>query len=484
MSNSLSLEVFNRQRLTSLLGLALDGSRLDGVVLRRVNGSVEVLQTFSVTLSLDPLTNDPELVGREIRNHLNAAGVRERRCVFGLPLKWALTSHIEMPELEEKDVEGFLQLEAERVFPCDPATLVIATSRYKLESGKAHATLIGIPRNHIEVMENVLRAAQLKAVSFSLGHTALQPAPAQASNGVLALEIGGAQVGLQITCGGGVAALRALEGALENQGGAQPALLTDVVAREVRITFGQLPGEIRSQLKVVRVFGQRDLAQQLADELELRFEALDLKVEVVSTYPAGEFGVQLPANVAVSAAFSLATGTLVKRPGLLEFLPPRVSPWKQMSTRMTSGRLRTAGLAAAAVLLVVIGAFGWQQWQLHRYEAKWKQMERTVHDLEDMQQHIVQFRPWFDESLRSLTILRAITSAFPEDGAVSAKSVEIRDPNIVSCSGVARDNRSFLRMYGNLRAVPEVKDLKVDRIQGRSPMQFTFDFHWVQGGQP
>src|SRR5215472_13983718 len=86
-----------RQRLTSLLGLSLDGSRLDGVVLRRTNGSLQIQESFSVTLSLDPLTAAPELVGREIRNHLDAAEVRERRCLVGLPLKWALTMHTKVP---------------------------------------------------------------------------------------------------------------------------------------------------------------------------------------------------------------------------------------------------------------------------------------------------------------------------------------------------------------------------------------------------
>ncbi len=79
---------------------------------------------FSVSLSLDPLTNDPELVGREIRNHLDAVGIRERHCVVGLPLKWALTTHLEVPELPEADVASFLQIEAERGFPLrrpDPA---------------------------------------------------------------------------------------------------------------------------------------------------------------------------------------------------------------------------------------------------------------------------------------------------------------------------------------------------------------------------
>jgi len=96
-----------RQRLSSLLGLALDGSRLDGVVLRRTNGSLQVQQSFSTTLSLDPLTAAPELVGREIRNHLEAAGVRERHCVVGLPLKWALTMHTKLPDLPEADVASF-----------------------------------------------------------------------------------------------------------------------------------------------------------------------------------------------------------------------------------------------------------------------------------------------------------------------------------------------------------------------------------------
>jgi len=48
-----------RKKLTSLLGLNLDGNRLEGVVLRRTNGSLQLQQTFSVTLSLDPSRRRP-----------------------------------------------------------------------------------------------------------------------------------------------------------------------------------------------------------------------------------------------------------------------------------------------------------------------------------------------------------------------------------------------------------------------------------------
>jgi Tfp pilus assembly PilM family ATPase len=137
MNNILKINFRKRKRLTSVLGLALDGSRLDGVVLRRTNGSLQLLQSFSVTLTLDPLTAAPELVGREIRNQLDAAGVRERHCVVGVPLKWALTAHTELPPLPEADAASLLQMEAERGFPCDVATLQLAIRAARWPAAKS-----------------------------------------------------------------------------------------------------------------------------------------------------------------------------------------------------------------------------------------------------------------------------------------------------------------------------------------------------------
>src|ERR1700722_11941458 len=110
MNNVLKINFGKPKRLTSLLGLSLDGSRLEGIVLRRTNGSVRILQSFYAELTLDPLTAAPELVGREIRNHLEAAGVRERNCVVGLPLKWVLAAHTELPPLPEADATSLLQM--------------------------------------------------------------------------------------------------------------------------------------------------------------------------------------------------------------------------------------------------------------------------------------------------------------------------------------------------------------------------------------
>jgi hypothetical protein len=48
----------------------------------------------------------------------------------------------------------------------------------------------------------------------------------------------------------------------------------------------------------------------------------------------------------------------------------------------------------------------------------------------------------------------------------------------VTCSGVARDNQSFLKMLDKLRAAKEISDLKIEHVRGQSPLQFTFNFHW------
>ena len=481
MNNVLKVNFAKRKKLTSLLGLSLDGSRLEGVVLKRTNGSLQQQQTFAVTLSLDPLTAAPELVGREIRNHLDAVGVRERFCVVGVPLKWALTAHTELPKLTDEDAASLLQLEAERGFPSDPATLRLSTSSCPLPEGKQLVTMAGISNGQLATLEQVLVAAKLKPVSFTLGLSALQPPGAESSKGVLALAVGESTVSLQITCGGGVAALRALEGAIENEGGRR-ALHPDLVARESRITLGQLPAGLRDSVKRIRIFGPRELAQQLADEMELRFEPMGLGVEVVAAYAPNEFGVTLPPDASLSAAFSLAARWLAGQAPEFEFLPPKPTAWQQLNKKYASGKLRSAGAIAAGVVLIIGGLFGWQQYQLMSLESQWSDMSEKVHDLEKLQAQIKQYRPWFDDSFRSLSILRQVTESFPDSGVVTAKMVEIREGSVVNCSGTARDNAALLGMLSKLRGADNVTDLKVDQIRGKVPMQFTFDFHWNNGG--
>ena len=144
--------------------------------------------------------------------------------------------------------------------------------------------------------------------------------------------------------------------------------------------------------------------------------------------------------------------------------------------------LRTHAPAAIILIrLLVGGVFLVQEWQLVRLHSKWSKMSTKVAELNGMQQQILQYRPWFDDSFRCLTILRELTLAFPEDGSLTAKTVEIRDLNTVSCSGSALDSGALLRTLSQLRAVDGVHDVKIDQIRGKAPLQFTFGFQYGTG---
>ena len=165
-----------------------------------------------------------------------------------------------------------------------------------------------------------------------------------------------------------------------------------------------------------------------------------------------------------------------------EFLPPKPTAFEQLVAKYSSGRLRSAGAAAAGVVAIVGGLFLFQEFQLILLRSQWSGMSAKVQELDGLQQQIQQYRPWFDDSFRSLTILRQLTLAFSEDGAVTAKTVEIREGNTVTCSGTARDNAALLRTLNQLRTAAGVTDIKLGQIRGKSPMQFSFDIHYGNGG--
>lgn len=471
--------MLSRQNPASLLGLSLDGDRLEITLARLTGGALEVQKTLSVTLTLNPLKNEPELVGREIRNHLDAAGIRERRCIVGLPLDWALAIHQTLPELPEADVDSFLQIEAERGFPSGEESLLIGRSRFRSPGGEAHATQVAVPRDHVLKLESALEAAGLKPVSFTLGITAL-PAQAHGSaDGSVILLVGEKAVHLLVTCVGGVAALRVLESTIENEGGTE-TLHSDGVGRELRITLGQLPADVRNSVHQIKIFGPEHFAQQLAVDIRATAKALGLGLELEKNFPPAGMGVSLPNDTAVTLSLSLLIRQLSGHRSEFEFLPPKISVWQQLSTRYSSKKLVYAGGAAGVVVLITLLAFLIQQWQLSSLKSQWKGMEATVTSLQDTQQQIRKYRPWFDESFAALNMIRHITEAFPEDGVVTAKTLEIRNLATVTCTGTARDNQAIFKTLEQLRATKEIAEVKVDNIRGKSPsLQFTFNLQWA-----
>ena len=158
-----------RQRpLNSVVGLTLTHGQLRACHVVRAKAGIEIAQSAAAPLTLDLLHPEPALVGQEIRNHLAAAGIRERRCVVAVPASWIMSQQSAVPELSPEDLDSLLQIEAEKGFPCDPTQLQLARSNLVCGTSR-YVTQLAVRREQVAQLAEALKCAGLKPLSFSPG---------------------------------------------------------------------------------------------------------------------------------------------------------------------------------------------------------------------------------------------------------------------------------------------------------------------------
>jgi hypothetical protein len=455
------------KRVQSVLGLTLLDGQLRACLVTRAKGGPEIVKVASATLTLDLLHPEAELVGREIKNHLDAAGIRERHCIVGIPPRWVMSQHTKVPELSPEDANSFLAIEAEKGFPVDPAQLQVARS-FQRSSAGTYVTQLAVRQEQVAQLMAVLKAAGLKPVSFSVGLAVLPGTIAKAGQGRATVAVGPAGVTLLVSAGGGIAAFRTCEVTIDSEAG-EKLIHGASVARELRITFEQLPAELRAEVRELFLTGDSTLARQLAESLGDWAKAAGLHLS------RGDLPEK---NLGAETAQQLATRWLEAGVVELEFLPPRPSRWAVLMERYSSKRLATAGFAVAGLAAIAVIAFAWQEFRRWSLRSEWAGMQAQVTALDAVQGRIREFRPWYDTSLRSLSIMKRVTECFPDNGSVTAKTLEVHGNALVTISGTARDNAALLRVQEQLRKAKEVQSLKIEQIRGKTPMQFTLTFRW------
>ncbi len=464
----------NNKSYTTMIGISLDGGSLSAVMVRRSGDRIHVRKTLKVPLALDPLTGDPERVGREIRSHLSEAGFRGSQCVVGLPLKMALTFRTEMPDLPDEDIQSYLAVQAERELPFSPDDLSLASSRYETPGGRTYTTGVAIPLNRLTALRDVFKAARLRPVSMTLGITALHDS-SRRDEGTVDLLVTDRSVELQIQAGGGIVALRTLEEFSENDRTAD-GFDAESIARQIKITLGQLPQDIRTLIRTARLFGEERFTKPLLDGLRHPIERMGLKAERDAFSDNRQITIPNDVKRPSPTVLGIAANVLLRRLSVLEFLPPQVSRFKQMAGQFSSKGILWLGGTAAASVLIVATALIYQYWRLSSLESKWNAIESKVAEIEELQKQVRAFRPWFDESIQSLLIMRELTQAFPEDGAVWIKTLEIKEQSEISCSGYARTNQDLLNLHDRLREMPGIDELKLYQFRGEAPLQFTLNY--------
>jgi hypothetical protein len=351
----------------------------------------------------------------------------------------------------------------------------LAYSVFRLPDGKNQATLAALPIKRFNAVQRMLTAAGRRAASISLGvDHCLENAAAPGSINFIPNS---SHLDLVICAGGGVAALRSLPGSPLSTD--QPSTLdTAGLRRELKVTLGRLPDPLRKQIRQARCLGPSASATQLWQWLGDPLKQIGI-THLTPVEPSPEAThPQSNLDDSPSPALTAAKRFLYRQPAEFEFLPPKTGKLGSFLQWSKQGRKRRQGMLVAGLVILVLAPLLWRSHMKNRLERQWTFLQPQVAQAESLQHNIRQFRPWFNTAPQSLQVLEVLTSAFPEEGSVWGRNVEIKDTDRVSCSGFARSPTALMETLDRLRAHPEIRDLQVQQVRGDKPIHFTFVFSW------
>ncbi len=449
-------ELQKRFQPRAVLAISLETAQFTVAVMRRDRAEVQAAESFTVPIGAEAVVADPERAGTALADELERARVRERRCVVCIPRKWAMSAAVEVPEVSGEDLRAFLELRAEREFSISPGEARVAHNLYTLADGKQQATLAAVPAKRLEALARMLESAGCRAVSISLGLDRV--ASRSVDSASLQFLANCDHVDLIVGAGGGVTTLRTLPGPSDN--GFDQASFW----REVRITLGRLPETVRKSIAEARFTGPEARVHELVRAT--REPLRRLGIEHLEVEPAG---------AAANPAIDAAARHLLDQPVLFELVTRETSPWAAALSRFDGKRQRWAVLGGVGFIVLAVLTFLIRSHIERSLESEWSAMRGEVAELEDLQQRIRQFRPWFDSAPQGLQCLEALVSCFPESGDVWAKSAQLAESGKVTCNGFAKSQSSILALLEKLRKQPGVTDLQLQQVRGE---QFTIIYQW------
>ncbi|MBV9128251.1 MAG: hypothetical protein JO117_09215 [Verrucomicrobia bacterium] len=466
-------ELAKRLQTRSVLALTIESDCLLASVVRRVENTVSVAAgPLAVPVGAEEILRDPEKAGRVLAESLDSAGWRERRCVVAVPPGWALTASTELLEVSPEDLRGYLELRAEREFPIPVADLRLAHSAYQLADGKPRATLAAVPAKRLDAVTALLAVAGRRAVSISLAleHCFTQPSEAT----LHFLANGNLHTDVVVTAGGGVVALRSLShnaGTPAGEDTTAAAFDPAGFCREVRITLGRLPTGVQAEVRQAHFGGATAAAQRLLEQTRAPLQKMGIEA-------VGDRGLPDDTDAGAGAAAETAGRVLRKAPVPFEFVVPEPKKWEPVLQRLNTKRRRWMAAAVAGCILLPVLIFFVRSRMESSYTREWEGMRNKVADLDVLQSKIRQFRPWFEPAPQNLQVLDGLISAFPEQGDVWAKSIQIGAGYKVTCTGFARNQPAWLGLLDRLRGRPDITALTVQQVRGDNPLQFSFTYKW------
>ena len=461
-----------RRRRSSLLCISIQPYEIAVCRARRQGRQAVASAVSRAPIPAALVRAEPERAGQELRRALKAARIGKEPVAVCLPLNWAFTAEIALPDLAEPDLQEFVRIEAERRFPLAPEDLAIKVAHIRAARNGLpgrRALLVGVALEHLARIDTMLRAARLRAISMTFGIAAL--AGAYVETPCTLIRAGAGFVDLAIVPDGAPPILRNL---IWREDGAPEDVPPDAreLARQLRITLAQLDPEQSERTDTALLHGDAAWRAGTANFAAIEESLAGLDIVLRDEGASADDG-QAPAALLAAAGEVMLRGAAE-----VELITKRKAHVPAFASRFSGRTARLAiGTACGAAALLAV-SFGMQARQLADLDAQWSAISPGVEQVKLLQERVRKYRSWYDDSVASLAIPVWLAEAFPNEGSVWIKTLHVKDRTIATCSGVAANRNAWMEVLDKLGKNKDLDDLQVVQTRGDAPFSFTLTFRW------
>lgn len=448
------------------LGLALSEQRLLLAEVR-LNGRAKVIAVDAIDLTPE-LADDAAALGKALRQRLKECNVRSRHAVVGLPAKWLAARSRPVPPADADAVRQMLRLTADRAFTVDADELVI--DYVPPAAGSAEPVLlVAALRKHVKFAKDLAAAAGL-SVDAVVSTAAAMPALTDPVDAACVLRMDDTAAEIAVMRDGRLAGvhhlsrtdnLDELAGALKRRLATEPALAQTLRTTSVGVSsWNNHFATVRAALAGVCEGGIEPLSMTRVNG------------------DVGETDRQMYAP-AIAAAMHEAGADMA-----VDFLHSRLAEAVKASVLV---RWRGA-IGAAAVVLLAVLIFAWsayaQQSELNDLKQQLAATKDDAAAARDLIGKVRRAEGWFADRPRAMEMLRDLTMAFPDRGAIWLTELSVREDNTGLLSGRSEEDRTVLDLRDRLAKAPGVSQVKLlyMREAGRTKKEISFSLSMKLAG--
>lgn len=446
-----------------MAGIRLDGRTIDVVWLERANGETRVMGRASGECPTDIHRIGVAELVQALEKTLDQGPARCGYVALALTLDHTYFFQEVAPDLPKEDLEGFLNLRAEREFPFALSELTLARESFTDLDGASRVAVLAARRETLETVQAALAKLKLTARHITV-EVCGRPAGEAGEGSSVVLVARESRLDLGVFSDSGIWALRSIAARDASSEANEVASL----ARELRISIGQLDPNARRSIKNIYLLGspeRREIARKAVANV------------------AKSLGVERAEDLDREAWLEqIVSSSLEKRPVSFNFLPERVDRLQQAKQLLAEKKGRWVASSVAGVVgLTLILLIGQSLW-LSGLQRRWSNMESKVGDLEITQTRIRQIRTWFDPDIHTLNVYQEIVKGFPQNGNVTLEELAIRSRDKVFLVGTAVTEDHITALANALRENPEHAEVANGPREGLSPVRFSMDVVRVGGG--